>query len=171
MSNKKPVKLEMSVDELCMRYRESKTPLKMIGILADMNCCQRFEIAQILVECGYEVPKQYRMKVAEPEAPEGADGAPEATETDATTEAPESHTGVIGLTGEQIGICINSITAEVFRLNCEIQDKKEMLDKLADEMVRLRTEISSAEAGKEQRLELIEILSGGNKVSVETENG
>lgn len=61
----------MSAAEICAEYRQAKSPLKQIGILADENGCTRAEIVAILQDGGEELPGQYnRGKTPEP-APEG----------------------------------------------------------------------------------------------------
>lgn len=61
----------MSKEEIVADYRQSKTKMKQIGILADLNVCKREEIIDILLEAGEELPKNYRKKraAAPPAAP------------------------------------------------------------------------------------------------------
>lgn len=49
----------MTNEELCREYRQAKTPLKQIRILADENGCTKREIAEILREAGEELPAQF----------------------------------------------------------------------------------------------------------------
>ena len=52
----------MSNADIVADYRQAKTPMKQIAILADMNQCDRKEIIEILREAGCELPKQYQKK-------------------------------------------------------------------------------------------------------------
>ena len=54
--------MTMSKEQICSDYRQAKQKMKQIGILADLNCCKRFEIVDILVEAGEEIPKNYQKK-------------------------------------------------------------------------------------------------------------
>lgn len=47
----------MSDDEILISYRQAKFPRKQIGILAEMNLCDRSRIIQILSDCGVD-PKE-----------------------------------------------------------------------------------------------------------------
>lgn len=49
----------MTNEEICREYRQAKTPLKQIGILADENSCTKREIVTILREAGEELPAQF----------------------------------------------------------------------------------------------------------------
>lgn len=49
----------MTDEEICREYRQAKTPLKQIRILADENGCTKREIAEILREAGEELPAQF----------------------------------------------------------------------------------------------------------------
>ena len=65
----------MTDAEIIREYREAKTPLKQIGILADENQCSRGKIVEILREAGVELPAVYREKAGAPgtgERPAGA---------------------------------------------------------------------------------------------------
>jgi len=54
--------MNMTNEEIIREYREAKTPLKQIGILADKNQCSRGKIVEILREAGIELPAVYREK-------------------------------------------------------------------------------------------------------------
>lgn len=54
--------MTMTPAEIAADYRQAKTPLKQIGILADLNQCSRKEIVDILREQGCELPKFYAKK-------------------------------------------------------------------------------------------------------------
>ena len=56
--------MTMSNAEIASMYRQAKTPLKEIGILADLNSCAKKEIAEILIAEGCEVPTRYLPKPA-----------------------------------------------------------------------------------------------------------
>lgn len=58
----------MSNEEICREYREAKTPLKQIRILADENSCSKAEIVTILRGAGLEVPAVYRERAEAPSA-------------------------------------------------------------------------------------------------------
>ena len=49
----------MTKEEIIREYREAKTPMKQIGILADENQCTKKENVGILTEAGLEVPAQF----------------------------------------------------------------------------------------------------------------
>jgi len=51
--------MTMTNEEICREYRQAKTPLKQIRILADLNGCTKREIADILREGGEELPAQF----------------------------------------------------------------------------------------------------------------
>lgn len=51
--------MTMTNEEICREYRQAKTPLKQIRILADLNGCTKREIAEILREAGEELPAQF----------------------------------------------------------------------------------------------------------------
>lgn len=59
----------MTNEEICREYRQAKTPLKQIGILADENSCTKREIVTILRGAGLEVPAVYREKAEAPPRP------------------------------------------------------------------------------------------------------
>ena len=52
----------MSDLEIASEYRQAKTPLKQIGILAELNGCERQEIVEILRVQGCELPARYQEK-------------------------------------------------------------------------------------------------------------
>ena len=54
----------MTNEEIIREYREAKTPLKQIGILADENMCSRGKIVEILRAAGVDLPAVYREKNA-----------------------------------------------------------------------------------------------------------
>ena len=62
----------MTDAEIIREYREAKTPLKQIGILADENQCSRGKIVEILRAAGMELPAVYREKARTGERPAGA---------------------------------------------------------------------------------------------------
>ena len=67
--------MTMTPEEIVREYREAKTPMKQIGILADENACAKKEIVRILLEAGEEVPAQFLRKTEEPAG--GGDAPPE----------------------------------------------------------------------------------------------
>ena len=52
----------MTSEEIVRDYRLSKTPMKQIGILAELNGCSKREIVDVLRGAGVELPKQYQKK-------------------------------------------------------------------------------------------------------------
>ena len=54
--------MNMTAGEIAAEYRQAKQPLKQIGILADLNCCSKREIVEILRSEGCELPKNYAPK-------------------------------------------------------------------------------------------------------------
>ena len=54
--------MTMSNAEIASLYRQAKTPLKEIGVLADLNTCSRNEIVEILRSEGCELPGNYSQK-------------------------------------------------------------------------------------------------------------
>lgn len=67
----------MSNAEIVAEYRQAKTPMKQIGILADQNQCSKKEIVKILLEAGETVPQNFLSKPPAPAAAPAA-GEPEA---------------------------------------------------------------------------------------------
>ncbi len=61
--------MQMTPEEICAEYRQAKSPLKQIGILADLNQCSKKEITAILTAQGEALPGQYGRRAA-PRAPE-----------------------------------------------------------------------------------------------------
>lgn len=68
----------MTNEEICRDYRLAKQKVKQIGILADLNDCQRKEIVEILKAGGEELPYLYQSHTQ-----------PRKRTTDAPPEAPE----------------------------------------------------------------------------------
>ena len=60
--------MTMTNEEICREYRQAKTPLKQIRILADENGCRRDEIVSILREAGEELPATYKKEPPRPNA-------------------------------------------------------------------------------------------------------
>lgn len=61
--------MQMTPEEIVAEYRQAKSPLKQIGILADLNQCSKKEITAILTAQGEALPGQYGRRAA-PRAPE-----------------------------------------------------------------------------------------------------
>lgn len=96
--------MNMTNDEIIREYREAKTPLKQIGILADENMCSRGKIVEILRAAGVDLPAVYREKnagaVPHPSPagdtfPQGKVGTGEHPEEEETEEVPEADYGPI----------------------------------------------------------------------------
>lgn len=51
-----------SNDEIITMYREASDKAKQIDILADLNCCKKSEIEEILVRAGLQIPMRTRQK-------------------------------------------------------------------------------------------------------------
>ena len=49
----------MTANEIVRDYRAAKSPMKQIGILADVNCCEKRDIVNILLEMGEKVPGNF----------------------------------------------------------------------------------------------------------------
>lgn len=49
----------MTANEILRDYRAAKSPMKQIGILADVNCCEKRDIVNILLEIGEKVPRNF----------------------------------------------------------------------------------------------------------------
>ena len=75
----------MTNEEIIREYREAKTPMKQIGILADENQCSKKEIVKILLEAGEQVPQNFLNK---PPAPKPAADPEEETEYGPVLPAP-----------------------------------------------------------------------------------
>ena len=63
--------MQMDPGEILRDYMSSKTPVKQIKILAELNCCESQDIVRILREQGAPIPKIYDPKPKrEPMAPQ-----------------------------------------------------------------------------------------------------
>ena len=56
----------MTDGEIVAEYKQAKSPMKQIAILADQNLCKKKDIVAILIEAGCDVPKQYLPKEMRP---------------------------------------------------------------------------------------------------------
>lgn len=61
--------MQMTENEIVKSYKEAKEKGKQIGILADLNGCQRQEITAILRNNGVDLPGPKPKKVEEPKEP------------------------------------------------------------------------------------------------------
>ena len=61
--------LVMAAAEICREYRLSKDKSKQIGVLADLNCCSKADIARLLFREGETVPSYYDYAVKDIKAP------------------------------------------------------------------------------------------------------
>jgi len=86
----------MSNADIVREYREAKTPMKQISILADLNCCKRKDIVEILLKEGCEVPKFYTKSKDKKEKPEAV-----ATDINVGTKEPETVAEVAETVAEQ----------------------------------------------------------------------
>lgn len=48
--------LTMTPEDICKEYRTAKSPLKQIGVLAELNACTKKEIVEVLTEHGEKLP-------------------------------------------------------------------------------------------------------------------
>lgn len=48
--------LTMTPEDICKEYRTAKSPLKQIGVLAELNACPKGEIIQVLRDNGEKLP-------------------------------------------------------------------------------------------------------------------
>lgn len=62
-------KLPMGPGEIVRDYLASKTPMKQIQVLAQLNACSTREIVRILEDQGAPIPKNYRSKAAREDTP------------------------------------------------------------------------------------------------------
>lgn len=66
--------MTMTNGEIVSMYRQAAQKFKQIGILADLNQCEKKTIVEILKEAGEQLPSQYdghpRRKNTKPEAPD-----------------------------------------------------------------------------------------------------
>ena len=51
--------MTMTNEQIIADFKAAKSPMKQIGILADMNCCKKQEIVEILKAAGVDLPKNY----------------------------------------------------------------------------------------------------------------
>lgn len=65
--------MTMTNEEIVREYRQAKTPVKQIRILADENQCDKKEILRILREAGVEIPAVFNSRPVP--APKGAEEA------------------------------------------------------------------------------------------------
>lgn len=56
------MKMKMDDGEILLSYREAKNKLKQVGILADLNCVTKKEMAQWLSDHGQEVAKTFKVE-------------------------------------------------------------------------------------------------------------
>ena len=72
--------MTMSNEEIARDYRLSKVPMKQIGILAELNQCDKKTIVEILRQEGESLPARYQnVRASKPKLPPGPapDPAPE----------------------------------------------------------------------------------------------
>lgn len=60
--------MTMTPEEICRDYKLAKKKQTQIGILADLNQCEKREIVRILAEAGMELPGTYNKKKPAPKA-------------------------------------------------------------------------------------------------------
>lgn len=78
--------MTMTNEEICRDYRTAKAPMKQIGILAELNQCDKNRIKQILMDGGEKlpgnmIPKPKQTKDQAPKAEPKKAEVPEAEET------------------------------------------------------------------------------------------
>lgn len=61
--------MTMTPEEICREYDQAKSPVKQIGILADLNQCSKARIKEILVAGGRELPGNCKPKKPKAEEP------------------------------------------------------------------------------------------------------
>ena len=66
--------MTMTNEEICRSFRNAATPRKQIGILAELNQCDRSRIVDILREGGETLPAPYKQD--KPAAAGAKDGGP-----------------------------------------------------------------------------------------------
>lgn len=80
--------MQMTNEEIVREYRQAKSKLKSIAALADLNCCKKWDIVEVLKQAGEVLPGQYKKEKAEVKPKPKA--KPQATDTPKadTLEAP-----------------------------------------------------------------------------------
>lgn len=73
--------LTMTPEDICKEYRTAKSPLKQIGVLAELNACPKGEIIQVLRDNGEKLPGNV--------GPRKAAAAPALPEPGVAPQAPE----------------------------------------------------------------------------------
>lgn len=90
----------MTNEEIVREYRQAKTPMKQIGILANLNQCSKKDIVKILLEAGETVPQNFLNKQPAPAAAAAA-GEPE-TECPPVLPAPKAASAAAELSAGRI---------------------------------------------------------------------
>ena len=65
--------MTMTPEEICRDYKLAKKKQTQIGILADLNQCEKREIVRILAEAGMDLPGNYNKKKTAPAAAKQTD--------------------------------------------------------------------------------------------------
>ena len=84
--------MTMTNEEICRSFRQEATPRKQIGILAEMNQCDKSRIVEILREGGETLPAPYKNA----DAGDAAAAGRRTGETDCHGAAPLAMTGATG---------------------------------------------------------------------------
>lgn len=85
------INMEMTPAQIAQMYREAKDKNRQVSILADLNCCKREDIIQILKDCGFhccQLPRKRRANKQSPE-PEAAAEVVEAVAVEKPTETAQ----------------------------------------------------------------------------------
>lgn len=81
----------MTPEDICKEYRTAKSPLKQIGVLAELNTCSKKEIIKILTDNGEKLPGNVGPRKAAEATP---GNVPELTAADVNyKEKPETPEG------------------------------------------------------------------------------
>lgn len=117
----------MTDGEIVAEYKQAKSPMKQISILADQNVCSREEIIEVLRQANVELPKIYR-KEAKPQA-EKAPEIPKAAPAPKAYALEELKAIALDLIGELVLAEASDYFAEqvrgIFQLIKEVEKREE----------------------------------------------
>lgn len=113
----------MTDEEIVRDYQAAKSPLKQVGILAQLNNCSKERIKEILVAAGCELPAQMRPRPKKAQAAEQAEAVSDAINgaIDVATETVRRG-GVIKMPALFAEPRRKSVTLVAFDLICELGD-------------------------------------------------
>lgn len=109
--------MQMTESEIVRSYKNAETPRKQIKILAELNCCDRSVIREILVKHGCELPatgNRYTGKLKKEAAPTACQPAEPVDVWEESAAIPKE--------------VVNVISAEIEALNRDIEDAETGID-------------------------------------------